>query len=84
MQQLDYNNENRVFLRGPCREVILKTNGATQSEKILHKDYYRKSSAEKSMSGRGSQGTWRQDELIGGKPPVIINTDSDSVYMKLA
>jgi hypothetical protein len=37
---------------------------------MLHKDYYRVSSAEK-KSGRGSQGAWRQDELIGGKPPVV-------------
>jgi hypothetical protein len=41
------------------------------SEKVLHKDYYRRSSVEKKTSGRGSQGTWRQDELIGGKPPVV-------------
>jgi hypothetical protein len=23
------------------------------------------------ISGRGSQGAWRQDELIDGKPPVV-------------
>jgi hypothetical protein len=39
--------------------------------RLLHKDYYRRSSAEKKKSGRGSQGAWRQDELIGGKPPVV-------------
>jgi hypothetical protein len=37
---------------------------------MLHKDYYRKFSVEK-KSGRESQGAWRQDELIGGKSPVI-------------
>jgi hypothetical protein len=37
---------------------------------MLHKDYYRKSSVE-NISGRGSQGAWRQDELIGGKLPVV-------------
>jgi hypothetical protein len=37
---------------------------------VLRKHYYRKSSVEK-ISGRGSQGAWRQDELIGGKPPVV-------------
>jgi hypothetical protein len=26
---------------------------------------------EEKNTGRGSQGTWRQDELIGGKPQVI-------------
>jgi hypothetical protein len=25
----------------------------------------------KKTSGRESQGAWRQDELIGGKPPVV-------------
>jgi hypothetical protein len=25
----------------------------------------------KKNSGRGAQGAWRQDELIGGKPPVV-------------
>jgi hypothetical protein len=26
----------------------------------------------KKKSGRGSQGAWRQGELIGGKPPVTL------------
>jgi hypothetical protein len=42
------------------------------SERVSHKDYYRRSSVEK-KSGRGFQGAWRQDELIGGKPPVLSN-----------
>jgi hypothetical protein len=37
---------------------------------MLHKDYYRKSSVEK-ISGRESQGAWRQEELIDGKPSVV-------------
>jgi hypothetical protein len=37
---------------------------------MLQKDYDRKGSAEKDSS-RESQGIWRQDELIGGKPPVV-------------
>jgi hypothetical protein len=42
------------------------------SERLLHKDYNRKGSVEKkNISGRESQGTWCQDELIGGKPPVV-------------
>jgi hypothetical protein len=40
-------------------------------ERKLHKNYYRKISAEQKISGRGSQGAWRQDELIGGKLPVV-------------
>jgi hypothetical protein len=38
---------------------------------MLHKDYYSKGSVEKYISGRESQGAGRQDELIGGKPPVV-------------
>jgi hypothetical protein len=36
-------------------------------------DYYHKGSAEKikKFSGRDSQGAWCQDELIGGKRPVV-------------
>jgi hypothetical protein len=41
------------------------------SSEMLHKDYYRKSSVEKKNLCRGSQGTWRQDELIGAKRPVL-------------
>jgi hypothetical protein len=37
---------------------------------MLHKDYYRKCSVEKKNLAE-SQGAWRQDELIGGKPPVV-------------
>jgi hypothetical protein len=37
---------------------------------MLHKDYNRKCSVEKN-TGLESQGAWRQDELIGGKPPVV-------------
>jgi hypothetical protein len=38
---------------------------------MLHKDYYRKSLVEKKISGRESQGAWRQAELIDSKPPVV-------------
>jgi hypothetical protein len=37
---------------------------------MLHKDYNRKGSVAK-ISGHDPQGAWRQDELIGGKPPVV-------------
>jgi hypothetical protein len=40
------------------------------SHRMSHKDYYPKSSVEK-ISGPGSQGAWRQDELIGCKRPVV-------------
>jgi hypothetical protein len=35
---------------------------------MLHKDNDRKGSE---FSSRESQGAWRQEELIGGKPPVV-------------
>jgi hypothetical protein len=38
---------------------------------MLHKDYERKSSVVNKISGRDPQGAWRQDELIGGKLPVV-------------
>jgi hypothetical protein len=33
---------------------------------MLRKDYDRKGSVENKMTGRESQGAWRQDKLIGG------------------
>jgi hypothetical protein len=39
---------------------------------MLHKDYDRKGSVEeKENSGHEPQEAWRQDEVIGGKPPVV-------------
>jgi hypothetical protein len=38
---------------------------------MLRKDYNRKCSVEKKNAGRESQGACRQDELIGGKSPVV-------------
>jgi hypothetical protein len=43
---------------------------------MLHKDYGRKGSVSKNKnikwsSGHEPQEAWRQDELIGGKPPVV-------------
>jgi hypothetical protein len=38
---------------------------------MLPEDYDRKDSVEGKVSGRESQGARRQDELIGGKPPVV-------------
>jgi hypothetical protein len=39
-------------------------------QRMLHNDYIRKCSVEKN-TGRESQGAWRQDELMGGKQPVV-------------
>jgi hypothetical protein len=38
---------------------------------MLHKDYDRKGSVAKKISGRDTQGAWGQDELIGGKSSVV-------------
>jgi hypothetical protein len=38
---------------------------------MLHKDYDSKGSVERKISCHESQGAWHQDELIGGKPPVV-------------
>jgi hypothetical protein len=38
---------------------------------MLDKDYDRKGSVVKKISGSEPQGTWLQEELIGGRPPVV-------------
>jgi hypothetical protein len=38
---------------------------------MLYKDYNRKCSVEDKIADLESQGACRQDELIGGKPPVV-------------
>jgi hypothetical protein len=52
------------------RAVILNDKPILQSDRMSHKYYERKCSIEK-VSDRGSHGARRQDELIGGKPPVV-------------
>jgi hypothetical protein len=51
--------------------IFMRDKPIFSSEGMLHKGYYRRSSVEKINSGRESQGAWRQDKLIGGKPPVV-------------
>jgi hypothetical protein len=36
------------------------------------------------ISGRGSQGDWRQNKLTGGKRPVSSDSDSDSDLSRLS
>jgi hypothetical protein len=38
---------------------------------MLYKDYENKYSVEKKIAGRESQGAYCQDELLGGKSPVV-------------
>jgi hypothetical protein len=51
--------------------AIVNDKPVLSSERMLHKDYDSKGSAEKRNDGRESEGTWPHDELIGGKPPVV-------------
>jgi hypothetical protein len=39
---------------------------------MFHKDYDRKGSVEKQISGRESQGTWRQDETASRKVTLTV------------
>jgi hypothetical protein len=48
---------------------------------MLHKDYDSKGSVEK-IFDLESQGAWRQDELIGSKPPVTLNMICERVLRR--
>jgi hypothetical protein len=54
--------------RGPA---IVNDRPILSLERMLFKDYDRRCSIEKNNSGRDPEGARRQDELIGGKPPVV-------------
>jgi hypothetical protein len=55
--------------RGPA--AIVNDRPILSLERMLCKDYDCRCSIEKINSDRESQGARRQDELIGGKPPVV-------------
>jgi hypothetical protein len=38
---------------------------------MLHNDYEHKGSVEKKIFGHEPQGAWRQDKVVGNKPPVV-------------
>jgi hypothetical protein len=50
---------------GEAQQQTVNDRPVLSWERMLHKDYNRKSSVEKEISGRGSEGPLRQDE-----PPV--------------
>jgi hypothetical protein len=52
-------------------ELFVRDKPIFSSERLLHKDYDRKGSVAKKISACQPQGAWRQDELIGGKQPVV-------------
>jgi hypothetical protein len=51
--------------------VFIRNKPILSSERLLHKDYDRKGSVAKIISGREPQRAWRKDELTGGKPSVV-------------
>jgi hypothetical protein len=74
-ETVKYDHESRgtrtiEWLRWRSPAAIVNDRPILSSERMLHKDYDRKGSVEK-INGRGSQGAWRWDKLMGGKSPVI-------------
>jgi hypothetical protein len=60
------------WLRWRWPAAILNDRPILSSERVLHRDYNRKDSIKiKTNDDRESQVVWRQEELIGGKPPVV-------------
>jgi hypothetical protein len=55
--------------RGPA--AIVNDKPILSPERLLYKDYDSRCSIEKKNSDRESQWAWLQDELFGGKPPVV-------------
>jgi hypothetical protein len=51
--------------------AIVNDTPICSSERMLHKVYNGKCSAQKKITGRESKGACRQDKLIGGKPSVV-------------
>jgi hypothetical protein len=48
---------------------------------MLHTDYESKHSVKKNNAGRESRGACREDELIDGKPPVVMCNNISSVVV---
>jgi hypothetical protein len=65
-------SRTRERLRWRGSAAIVNYRPILSSERILHKEYDCKCpvEGETKISGRESQGACRQDELIGGKPPL--------------
>jgi hypothetical protein len=71
---LGYSAQGRIFnnvlyvryVHLTKAKLIIRDKPILSSEGMLHENYDRKRSV-----GRKPQGVWRQDELTGGKPPVV-------------
>jgi hypothetical protein len=62
--------------RGPA--AIINDIHILSLERMLHKDYNRKGSVGKKIAGRGSQGAWRQDELMAVYRQSYSISDSEN------
>jgi hypothetical protein len=51
--------------------IFIRDKPILSAEMMLYNDYGCKGSAEKEISGSDPEGAWRQDEVIGCKPPVV-------------
>jgi hypothetical protein len=67
---LVHSAKGRLFNNLTKAKLIHKRQTIPRSERMLHKDHDSKGSVGKN-SDCERQGAWRQDELIGGKPPVV-------------
>jgi hypothetical protein len=54
--------------------IFIMTNPSSRQRGCYIRTMTARVQLEKKMSGRESQEAWRQDELIGGKPPVVTLT----------
>jgi hypothetical protein len=66
-----HGTRNREWMRWRGPAVIVNDSPILSSERLLYKDHDRRCSIEKKISDRESQGARRQDEMIGGIPPVV-------------
>jgi hypothetical protein len=71
----EYVHESRgaliwEWLRWRGSAAIVIDSPVLSLERMLHKEFNRKGSVQK-ITGRESQGAWRQDVLIGGKSPLL-------------
>jgi hypothetical protein len=66
-----HGTRTREWMRWRRPAAIVNYRPIFSSERALYMDQDRRCSIEKKKSGRESQGTRRQDELIGGIPSVV-------------
>jgi hypothetical protein len=70
-EENNWSKNNSCADYGLARATIANDKSILLSERMLHKDYNRRYAIEKKNCDRDSQGACLQDEMIGGKPPVV-------------